>query len=468
MRLILLFLLPIIGLTKVESKTNPPNVIIIFADDLGYGDLKCFGGAKGYQTPSLDKMAAEGMKFTDFSVSNPICTPSRAALLTGRYPHRWGYKGGVFFPRDTKGMPQSEETIAEMLKAKGYKTAAVGKWHLGHKPEFLPTSQGFDEYFGIPYSNDMWHDGDAPIHKDAKILEGYTIEDYKSYTKDQMTKENIKKYRDKVPLVEGEQVIEWPVDQTQLTKRYTDRAISFIQKNKKKPFFLYMAHTMPHTPLFASEQFKGKTERGLYGDVVEEIDWSVGQVLQAIKKAGIEKNTLVVFTSDNGPWLVKKQNGGSAGDLRGGKMTTFEGGVRVPCIAQWKGMIPEGKVCKQHIASMDLLPTIATLAGVSLPNDRAIDGIDVSHILKGNFNQDTGREFYLIAFNNRDMSIRVGDWKYRKGTPTNIPNKKLDLEIQLFNLKDDPNERNNLADQYPNKVKEMAALLDEKFAEIKQ
>jgi arylsulfatase A-like enzyme len=466
---ILTFLITSISINAQKKADNSkPNIIIIFADDLGYGDIGCYG-AKGYQTPVIDKMANDGMRFTDFSVSNPICTPSRAGLLTGRYPERWGYEKGVFTPLTKTGMPTSEITIAEVLKQKGYNTAAIGKWHLGHQPEYLPTNQGFNYYFGIPYSNDMHQDGGAPLASNAKILDGYTLQDYNSLKKGvAKIREVSKKFKRKVPLLEGKEVIEWPVDQTQLTRRYTEKAVEFIDENTDKPFFLYLAHSMPHTPLFASDKFKGKTERGLYGDVLEEIDWSVGKVMKALKENGLDKNTLVLFSSDNGPWLIQKENGGSAGELRGGKVTTYEGGIRVPFIAYWPKTIPKGKVCNKHITSFDILPTIGALTHAKIPKDRVLDGLDISDILKGKTNKDLKREFFMTShFNYKDYMIRVGDWKYRKGTATDIPNKKAPLEVQLFNLKKDPNERNNLADKHPEKVKEMAEKLKLKYDLIK-
>ena len=455
-------LLAFVIVTSCSTSEIKPNVIVIFTDDMGYGDIGCYG-AEGYHTPSLDQLAQEGMKFTDFTVANCICTPSRAGLLTGRYPERWGYTNGVFFPRDTTGMPESEITIAEMLKEQGYSTAIVGKWHLGHYPKYLPTNQGFDQYFGIPYSNDMWQDGAAQLAYNFKLLDGKTMEDFRSIRSQKWKKINPED-RGLVPLLENDKVIEWPVDQRQLTTRYTEKAIEFINQNKEKPFFLYLAHAMPHVPLYVSDKFKGKTARGLYGDVIEEIDWSVGQIIESLRANMIDKNTLVIFTSDNGPWLVMKENGGSAGKLRGGKMTTYEGGQRVPCIAWWPGTIPEGTICDHHLSSLDLLPTIGKLAKANIPSDRTIDGLDMSKVLKGDFKNVPQREFFLYHYG-KEKAIRVGDWKYRNGPVSDIPKKGgNDIMVdQLFNLDEDPREEQNLADKYPEKVKELAKRAEDKL-----
>lgn len=449
----LIFIFPICVVFAQEQK---PNIIIINCDDLGYGDLSSLG-ATGYQTPAIDQMARQGMLFTDFSVTNPVCTPSRAGLLTGRYPQRWGYKKGVFFPNNKNGLPPSELTIAEILKNEGYATAIIGKWHLGHKPKYLPTKQGFDYYFGIPYSNDMYHDGDMPMAKNAKILEGYTIEDYKSLSGKNLTYKKGNVFKNKVPLMKNDEVIEWPIDQSLLTKRYTEESLKFINTHSDKPFFLYLAHTMPHVPLFVSSKFDGKTQRGLYGDVIEEIDWSVDEILTFLTEKKMIKNTLVIFMSDNGPWLVKKENGGSAGSLRGGKMSTYEGGLRVPFIAWWPGKIPKNTINNNHITALDILPTVANITGAKIPKEITIDGINITKQLMGKKDKSIKRRFFISTFGStKDQMIRIDNWKYR--ISTNAKNKK--PLIELFNLKEDPYEKINQIKERPKKAKKMAEAFE--------
>ncbi|WP_283432856.1 sulfatase family protein [Neorhodopirellula lusitana] len=429
------------------SAAETPNIIVIYADDLGYGDLGCYG-AEGYTTPNLDRMAEEGIRFTDFSTSSSICTPSRAGLLTGRYAQRWGHDGKVYFPHHDNGMPTDEVTIAEVLKAKGYQTGIVGKWHLGHLPEFLPTNQGFDFYFGIPYSNDMWQDPEAKLAEDVVFNANLTREDFQNEEVD-----NKKLHRNQVPLMLGNEVIEWPVDQSQITRRYAEKAKEFIVANKAEPFFLYLAHSMPHTPLFASDAFNGKSERGLFGDVIEELDWSVGEVLQTLRDNELEKNTLVIFTSDNGPWLSKKDHAGTAGSLRDGKFSAYEGGCRVPCIAWQPGTVPAGLTCDAQTSTLDFLPTFAALANTQPPQDREIDGLDIREVLAGNFDQAPQRDFFLY----RGKAIRQGDWKY-------IENKK---RKQLFNLSSDKEESKNLFGQFPERAQDMAKQLTKVTEQLK-
>lgn len=440
------FLFGLLFLACITGRASQPNFIIILADDMGYGDLGCYG-AKGYETPELDRMAREGMRFTDFSTSCSVCTPSRAGLLTGRYAKRWGHDGKVYFPYSKDGMPSSEITIAEVLKAKGYQTGIIGKWHLGHQPEYLPTAQGFDLFFGIPYSNDMWEDSGVPLAGQAVFNEGMSRDDYLNHKASDRTS-----HKNKVPLMSGNEVVEWPTDQSQLTRRYTEKAQSFIVENKDKPFFLYLAHAMPHTPLHASEAFAGKSERGLYGDVVEELDWSVGQVLKTLKENALDQKTLVIFTSDNGPWLAQKDQGGSAGPFRDGKFSNFEGGSRVPCIAWQPGTVPAGRVCDAQTSTLDLFPTFSALAGADLPNDRPLDGLDIRPVLAGQFKQAPRRDYFLY----RGEAIRVGDWKY-----VSVKEKS-----QLFNLVKDQGESENVAKQYPEKAKELATKLDEVNARL--
>ena len=427
-----------IDLTPADAEQ--PNVIVIYADDLGYGDLGCYG-AEGYKTPMLDRMAEEGMRFTDFSTSSSVCTPSRAGLLTGRFAQRWGHDGGVYFPFHDTGMPTEEITIAELLKDAGYQTGMIGKWHLGHLPKYLPLNQGFDYYFGIPYSNDMWQDPEAELAEDVKFLQGRTRDDFVNYDV------KSRKYLNDVPLMLGNQVIEWPVDQSLITQRYTQKAQEFIVANKQQPFFLYLAHTMPHTPLFASDKFKGKTERGLFGDVIEELDWSVGELLKTLRDNGLEKNTLVIFTSDNGPWLNKKKMAGNAGPLRDGKFSVYEGGCRVPCIAWQPGTVPAGVTCDAQVSTLDFLPTFAELAGAKVPSDRELDGFDIRKVLSGDFAAAPEREFFLY----RGQGIRVGKWKYVQ---------KKDKQ-QLFDLSSDVGEQKNLVKDYPDVAKELATQLEE-------
>ena len=407
-------------------KAELPNFIIIFTDDQGYEDIGCFGSPK-IKTPHLDKMAAEGRKFTSFYSANSVCSPSRAALMTGSYPTRVSVPG-VLFPRHEIGLNPDEVTIAEVLKGKGYATACIGKWHIGHKPKFLPTRQGFDSYFGIPYSNDMTIDPEASLADNINLRDGFT--------KERINKEKPKK--NLVPLMRNEEVIEYPCDQTTLTKRYTEEAIKFISKNKDSPFFLYLPHTMPHIPLFASEQFKGKSKRGLYGDTIEEIDWSVGQILKSIKEKGIDQRTLVIYTSDNGPWKLDRGRGGSAYPLRGFKFQTYEGGMRVPCIMRWPGKIPKGTSCDEVAASIDLMPTIAKLVGAEPLKDRKIDGKDIWPLISGTEGAVSPHEIYYYYKGNRLESARQGKWKIRRSG-------KKSQSVELYDLDSDISETKNLA-----------------------
>jgi arylsulfatase A len=375
------FLLAMLLATGTFTAQRAPNFIIIFADDLGYADVGSFG-ASGYQTPHLDRMAREGVRLTNFYSAQAVCSASRAALLTGCYPNRVGITGALF-PNAPKGLNAAEITIAEVLKGRGYATGAIGKWHLGDKPQFLPARQGFDEYLGLPYSNDMWpgnrnfKDGTFPP----------------------------------LPLIDGVKVIAEDPDQSQLTTRYTERAVRFIEQNKARPFFLYVAHSMPHVPLFVSTKFKGKTERGLYGDVIAEIDWSVGEILNALKRAGVDDNTLVVFTSDNGPWLEYGAHGGSAGPLRGSKGTSFDGGVRVPFIARWPGKIQRGSVWNQPAMTIDMLPTLAGLAQADVPADRIIDGRDLWPLLSGKLKSGEVHDALYFYWGYELHAVRSGKWK---------------------------------------------------------
>jgi arylsulfatase A len=416
-------------LRAASAARRSPNFVILFADDQGYGDVGAFG-ATGYQTPNLDRMAREGMKFTSFYVAAPVCTPSRAALMTGCHPMRVGLDHRVLFPYSKTGLNPDEITIAEVLKTQGYSTACIGKWHLGHHPKFLPTRQGFDYYFGIPYSNDMGDHYYQQQHFKAPPL----------------------------PLMRNEELIEQSPDQRYLTRRYTDEAVRFITKNKDRLFFLYLPHNMPHRPIAASEKFKGKTAYGLYGDVVEEIDWSAGQVLSTIKKLGLDNDTLVVFTSDNGPviWEGLKfgYRSGSAGPLRGNKNTTWEGGMREPCIMRWPGKIPSGAVCDELTSTMDMLPTLAKLAGTQAPTDRIIDGKDIWPLMSGKPGAKSPHKAFYYYRDERLQAVRSGRWKLHVYRPEGGAPLLYDLETDL-------GETTNVAGQHPDVVKRLQALAEE-------
>jgi len=440
----LFIILQLNGLTF--SKT--PNFIVIFTDDQGYEDIGCFGSPK-IKTPNLDKLAAEGRKFTSFYSANSVCSPSRAALMTGCYPTRVSVPG-VLFPRHKEGLNPDEITIAELLKTKGYATSCIGKWHIGHKPKFLPTRQGFDSYFGIPYSNDMTIDPEAKLAADIILREGFTLDRIK----------NEKPKKNLVPLMRNEEVIEYPCDQTTLTKRYTEEAVRFIEKNEDKPFFLYIPHTMPHIPLFASKNFKGKSERGPYGDTIEEIDWSVGEIMKTLRENNLDENTLVIYTSDNGPWKLKEGRGGSAYPLRGYKFQTYEGGMRVPCIMSWKGKIPSGTVCDEIGATIDLLPTFANLAGAKIPEDRIIDGKNIWPIISGKEGALSPHDIYYYYKGNRLESARQGKWKIRRSG-------KKSQSVELYNLEDDISESKNLSPKNPELIEVMLKKMDKFDKDLK-
>ena len=442
--------LPLRGLAAAK-RPEKPNFVVIFTDDQGYQDVGCFG-SPNISTPNLDRMAAEGMKFTDFYVAASVCTPSRAALLTGCYPQRVSLPS-VLFPRSRVGLNPKEITIAELLKGRGYATMCIGKWHLGHLPPFLPTRHGFDHYFGIPYSNDMWIAAGMKFAPDAKLPPGVKPEDLKAG----------ERKKNAVPLMRDEVVVEYPADQDTLTQRYTQEAIRFITENKDRPFFLYLPHTMPHVPLHCSGRFRGRSKRGLYGDVIEEIDWSVGEILKALKRLGIAERTCVVFTSDNGPWLSKGKAGGSALPLRGGKFTTYEGGMREPCIMWWPGQIPAGKVCSEVAAAIDLLPTFARLAGTEPPSDRIIDGKDIWPLMSGQPGAKSPHEafFYLAGYN--VQAVRSGDWKLRATGPRRKGQKP---RVELYNLREDISEKKNVAEAHPEIVERLMKLIERCQADI--
>jgi arylsulfatase A len=429
---------------------RPPNVVVIFCDDLGYGDLGCYGHPT-IRTPNLDRMAAEGMKFTDFYSAAPVCTPSRAALLTGRLPQRSGMTSDtrrVLFPDSAGGLPDSEITLAEVLRERGYATACVGKWHLGHLPQYLPMRHGFDSFFGLPYVNDMDRVADKGPKGRAAFFEP-KVEYWN------------------VPLMRGEAIVERPADQHTLTKRYTEEAVKFIGANKDKPFFLYLAHAMPHVPLFASQDFAGKSPRGLYGDVVEELDWSVGEVLKAVRAAGIDKNTWVTFTSDNGPWLMFREHGGSAGLLREGKGSTWEGGMRVPGVMWWPGTIPADTTIHDMACTMDLFVTAAKLAGGKVPDDRPIDGYDLTATMTG---KGSGPRDVMFYYRDEKLyAVRQGPWKAHFVTrPGYGPDKPEAHDPPLiFHLGRDPGEQFDQSKQRPNVVARLKKLAEEHAAGMK-
>jgi arylsulfatase len=433
-------MLPLIA---APAQPRPPNFVIVLTDDQGYGDVGAYG-ARELRAPHLDRLAREGIRFTDFYVAQAVCSASRAALWTGCYPNRIGIHGALG-PDAQHGLHPEETTLAEVLKAKGYATAIYGKWHLGHRVPFLPRRHGFDDYFGLPYSNDMW-----PFHPEAKAG---------TYPP--------------LPLIEGDQVIELNPDQRQLTRRYTEHALEFIARNRARPFLLYLAHSMPHVPLFVSERFEGRTGRGLYADVLSEIDDSVGQVMRALRRYDLEDDTLVIFLSDNGPWLSYGDHAGSAGPLREGKGTAWEGGVRVPCLMRWPGRIPRGSVCREPAMTIDLLPTLAHLAAAPLP-ERRIDGLDIWPLISAQPGARSPHEAYYFYYQvNELQALRSGQWKlvlphtYRTlavpiggtgGKPVKYQSTKAGLE--LYDLRHDVGETRNLATQHPEIVDRLLRLAE--------
>jgi arylsulfatase len=446
------FLLAVFTLA-VSVVAAPPNIVIIFTDDQGYADVGCFG-AKGFTTPHLDRLAKEGRRFTNFHVAQAVCSASRAGLLTGCYPNRIGIHGALG-PNARHGISTNEMTVAQLVKQRGYATGMVGKWHLGHRPPFLPTRHGFDEYFGLPYSNDMW-----PFHPEAKPGTFPPL-----------------------PLFENETIINTNVtsaDQCHLTTWYTERAVKFIEKNKARPFFLYVAHNMPHVPLHVSDKFKGKSAQGLYGDVIEEIDWSVGQIMAALNRNGIEDNTLIIFGSDNGPWLSYGNHAGSAGPLREGKGTSWDGGTRTPWLMRWPGQIPAGTVSAAPLMTIDILPTIAKLIGAELPKHK-IDGCDVWPLLTGVPGAKNPHEAYFTYYeNNQLQAVWDGRWKLqlphtyrtlggrpggRDGIPAKYEQRKIEA-AELYDLDNDIGESTNVAAQHPDIVKRLEALAETARADL--
>ena len=452
-----LMTLPGISQKVAQFKECTPNIILILMDDMGYGDIGRTG-ANQYDTPNLNRLANQGMQFTWYYCPQAVSSASRAGLLTGCYPNRIGISGALM-PWAKVGINPEETTIAEMLKTKGYHTGIIGKWHLGHHKEFLPLQNGFDEYYGLPYSNDMWpvdFDG-VPIHlKDtASNKMNYPI----------------------LPLIEGNNKageVKTLADQDKLTTTYTERAVRFIEQHKTEPFFLYLPHSMVHIPLGVSDKFREKSQQGMFGDVMMEVDWSIGEVLKALEKNGLEKNTLVIFTSDNGPWLNFGNHAGTTGGLREGKGTSWEGGQRVPCIMRWPGIIPEGVICNKLACAMDILPTLAEITGAKLP-DKKIDGISILPLILGEMNAIPRHTFYYYYQQNSLEGVQKDYWKLvlphsgrsyvgvepgKDGWPGKTLNVSI-KEAELYDLRRDPGERYNVASMYPDIVKDLQLLADE-------
>ncbi len=426
------------------------NIVLINLDDVGYGDFS-YNGAYGYKTPNIDRMAAEGMRFTHFLAGQPISGASRAGLLTGCYPNRIGFAGAPG-PGSNYGIHPEEMTMGELLRQKGYATAIFGKWHLGDARQFLPLQNGFDEYYGLPYSNDMW-----PNHPQQG--DWFNFPD--------------------LPTYDGNEVVGYNTDQSRQTTDYTTRSVNFIRKNKDKPFFLYLAHNMPHVPLAVSDKFNGKSEQGLFGDVMMEIDWSVGEVLRTLRELGLEENTLVVLTSDNGPWTNYGNHAGSAGGLREAKATTFDGGNRVPCVMYWKGKIAPGTTCNRLASNIDLFPTFAEISGAPLP-ERKIDGVSLLALMRGEEGANP-RESFVYYYNKNDLeAVTDGMFKlvfphkyvtYGAYEPGNDgqPGKLANLEVmkpELYDLRRDPGERYNVISQYPEVVAKLMRIADQKREEL--
>ncbi len=433
-----------------EVSTPSPNVVVIFIDDMGYADIGSFG-ATAYETPFLDKMAKEGVRFTDFYASQPVCSASRTALLTGTYSNRIGIHGALG-PSANHGIHDDEVTLGELFKSKGYATAMYGKWHLGHHPQFLPTRHGFDDYYGIPYSNDMW-----PFHPESSG----------NWTD--------------LPTFEGEEIVGYNTDQTRFTTDFTNRSIAFIEKSveNNEPFFLYLAHPMPHVPLFVSEEREGHSGAGLFGDVIKEIDWSAGQVLETVKRLNVDDNTLVIFTSDNGPWLSYGNHAGSAKPLREGKGTTWDGGVRVPFIARWPGQIPAGLEVSTPAMTIDIFPTMAGLIEASLPS-HTIDGKPIWSLLTGESTRSPQEAYYFYYRQNELRSMRSGKWKlhfphtYRtmegqEMGKDGIPGKynyAAEVGLELYDLETDISETTDVAAEHPEVVERLTKMADGKRAEL--
>ncbi len=461
-RLVRLWILAsLLGISHALQAGAPPNIVIIFTDDQGYADVGVFG-AKGFETPNLDRLAAEGRVFRNFHVPQPVCSASRAGLLTGCYPNRVGIHGALG-PRSNFALGKNEMTLAELVKQRGYATGMFGKWHLGDRPDYLPVHHGFDEYFGLPYSNDMWplHPGDGAAASKRRA----TYPDLMMYDGDRVA----------IPVITGEH-------QDQLTTWYTERAVSFIERNQTRPFFLYLAHNMPHVPLHVSDKFRGRSKRGLYGDVIEEIDWSVGRVLDALKRAGVEKNTWIMFMSDNGPWLNYGDHAGSAYPLREGKGTCWEGGTREPCIMRWPGKIPVATESEDMLMTIDLFPTIARQIKAPLPKHK-IDGLDVWPLISGKRGARNPHESYWYYYANNQLQAVVsgdGRWKLqlshayrtlngrpggRDGLPVPYDNRRIS-QPELYDLASDVSEANDVASRYPDRVQRLLIEAEKARAEL--
>jgi len=443
-----------------QQASNEPatNFVLIFIDDMGYGDPCCYGGT-GYTTPNIDRLAAEGMRFTNFYAAQPVCSASRAGLMTGCYPNRVGFSGALF-PKDTVGLNPNETTLAEVLKAKGYATGVFGKWHMGHHKEFLPLQHGFDEYTGLPYSNDMW-----PIGLDGKRL----------------PKNAWRANFPDLPLIEGNEPVEYITTmegQDKLTTLYTEKAVDFINRHANEPFFLYVPHTMGHIPLGVSDKFRGKSEQGLYGDVMMEIDWSVGEIEKALEANGLVDNTVFIFTTDNGPWLNYGNHAGSAGGLREGKTTSWEGGQRVPFIIRWPGKTPAGSICNKLGCAVDILPSFAKIADAPLP-ELKIDGVDITELWKGNPEAEPRDEILFYYGKNNLNAVRKGNWKlvlphtwssyHTQPGMDGKGGKRIRTKLEspeLYNMMRDPGEQYNVIDSHPEKVEELMKVVEAARAEL--
>jgi len=454
MRIIILFLTILLGygFSAIAQKNTTPNIILIFMDDLGNGDLGATG-ALGYQTPALDKMANEGIRLTNFLSAQAVCTASRAGLLTGCYPNRIGLPGALF-PNSQVGLHPDEVILPELLKQKGYATAIVGKWHLGDRREFLPLQHGFDEFFGLPYSNDMW-----PVDYAGKPATDWRKDAFPPLF-------IINGNENKIPIKTLD-------DQAQLTRQYTEYAIDFIHRKKDQPFFLYLPHSMTHVPIAASAQFKGKSKQGLYGDVMMEIDWSIKEILKAVKTNGLDTNTMIIFTSDNGPWINFGNHAGSTGGLREAKGSTFEGGMRVPCIIRWPGVINPGLISNSLSSAIDIFPTLAEIVKAKLPSHK-IDGVSLWPILKGDVLAQPRKEFYYYYRSNSLEAVRIDDWKLvlphpgrtyenfdegMDGYPGQV-DENFPVKQGLYDLRRDPGERYDVQNQFPAIMIALQALVD--------